>query len=189
MQKKYNYNQRKSDTAHYIQAGKRKEDSKNSDINKQNNLNHYYRKSQDANIYSKKIINKNDILRENDEKIIESNLNTKSKNNTKNNNLNHELNNIFNEVEKFNAKNILSGDLAEIYDEVVKENTPFKDDIFFMNLNHYERNIGNCDNEVILHTFKDFKKEDLLKNKILSTQELYNKYDRKAKIIKEKEEF
>ena len=167
--------------------GKKKEDSKNSYNYKQNI--HNYRKSQDANVYSKRLINKSDISKENEEKKIDPKLNNKSKYNKNKVNPNNELNNIFNEVEKFNAKNILKGDLAEIYNEVVKENEPFKDNIFFINLNHYENNIGNCDNKKILHTFKDFKKEDLLKRRILSQQELYNKYDRKAKIIKEKKEF
>ena len=100
-----------------------------------------------------------------------------------------EMDNLFNEVEKFNAKNILKGDLAEIYDEIIKENSDFKENIFFVNLNHYENSVGNCDNEVVQHSFKEYKKEDLLKNKYLPSKELYNKYDKKAKIIKEKNEF
>ena len=99
------------------------------------------------------------------------------------------MDDIFNEVEKFNAKNILKGDLAEIYNEVIKDNADFKDNIFFVNLNHYENMVGNCDDKKISHTFKEYKKEELLKNQYLPTKELYNKYDRKAKIIKEKNEF
>ena len=104
-------------------------------------------------------------------------------------NENELMDNIFNEVEKFNAKNILKGDLADIYKEIVKDNMDFKENIFFVNLNHYENMIGNCDNKTISHTYKDLKKEELLKNKYLPTKELYNKYRNKAKIIKEKNEF
>ena len=32
-------------------------------------------------------------------------------------------------------------------------------------INHYENLIGNCDNKVIPPSFKDFKKEELLKLK------------------------
>ena len=167
--------------------GKKKEDSKNSYNYKQNI--HNYRKSQDANVYSKRLINKSDISKENEEKKIDLKLNNKNKYNKNKVNPNNELNNIFNEVEKFNAKNILSGDLAEIYDEVVKENTPFKDDIFFMNLNHYERNIGNCDNEVILHTFKDFKKEIPDVDLYIPIREYSHFNEKLSKIIKEKKEF
>ena len=104
-------------------------------------------------------------------------------------NQNELMDNIFNEVEKFNAKNILKGDLADIYKEIVKDNMDFKENIFFVNLNHYENMIGNCDNKTISHTYKDLKKEELLKNKYLPAKELYNKYRNKAKIIKEKNEF
>ena len=98
------------------------------------------------------------------------------------------MDNIFNEVEKFNAKNILKGDLADIYKEVIKDNMDFKENIFFVNLNHYENMIGNCDKSNISHTYKDLKKEELLKNKYSPAKELYNKYRNKAKIIKEKNE-
>ena len=98
------------------------------------------------------------------------------------------MDNLFNEVEKFNAKNILKGDLADIYNEIIKNNSDFKENIFFVNLNHYENMIGNCDNKVIQHSYKDMKKEELLKNKYLPLNELYNKYANKAKIIRGKNE-
>ena len=128
-----------------------------------------------------KVINKNKEINNNsdksEEKIFQSKKNYE------------EMDDLFNEVEKFNAKNILKGDLAEMYDEIIKENSDFKENIFFVNLNHYENLIGNCDNKVIQHSFKEYKKEELLKNKYLPSRELYNKYDKKAKIIKEKNEF
>ena len=128
-----------------------------------------------------KVINKNKEINNNsdisEEKIFQSKKNYE------------EIDDLFNEVEKFNAKNILKGDLAEMYDEIIKENSDFKENIFFVNLNHYENLIGNCDNKVIQHSFKEYKKEELFKNKYLPSRELYNKYDKKAKIIKEKNEF
>ena len=99
------------------------------------------------------------------------------------------MDDLFNEVEKLNAKNILKGNLSEIYDEIIKDNIDFKENIFFINLNHYENLIGTCDKNIVSHTIKDYNKEDLLKNKYLPIRELYNKYEKKAKVIKEKNEF
>ena len=98
------------------------------------------------------------------------------------------MDNLFNEVERCNAKNILKGDLAEIYDEIIKENSDFKENIFFVNLNHYENLIGNCDKNIIPHSYKDYRIEELLQKKYFPAKELYKKYDNKAKVIKEKNE-
>ena len=185
-------NRRKSDKINLEEKKIEKEKIKNININ--------YRKS--VPIFSSI---KNKVQNDNKEKIeqegINQNINDKKpinlikkinkiedENNYKKNE-NELMDNIFNEVEKFNAKNILKGDLADIYKEIVKDNMDFKENIFFVNLNHYENMIGNCDNKTISHTYKDLKKEELLKNNYLSAKELYNKYRNKAKIIKEKNEF
>ena len=184
-------NRRKSDKINLEEKKIEKEKIKNININ--------YRKS--VPIFSSI---KNKVQNDNKEKIeqegINQNINDKKpinlikkikiedENNYKKNE-NELMDNIFNEVEKFNAKNILKGDLADIYKEIVKDNMDFKENIFFVNLNHYENMIGNCDNKTISHTYKDLKKEELLKNKYLPAKELYNKYRNKAKIIKEKNEF
>ena len=120
---------------------------------------------------------------ENHVNSIENNISKKNKNEYE------DMDNIFNEVERFNAKNILKGDLAEIYNEVIKDNSDFKENIFFVNLNYYENMIGNCDDTKISHSFKEYKKEELFKNNYLPAKELYNKYNNKAKIIKEKKDF
>ena len=185
-------NRRKSDKINLEEKKIEKEKIKNININ--------YRKS--VPIFSSI---KNKVQNDNKEKIeqegINQNINDKKpinlikkinkiedENNYKKNE-NELMDNIFNEVEKFNAKNILKGDLADIYKEIVKDNMDFKENIFFVNLNHYENMIGNCDHKTISHTYKDLKKEELLKNKYLPAKELYNKYRNKAKIIKEKNEF
>ena len=184
-------NRRKSDKINLEEKKIEKEKIKNININ--------YRKS--VPIFSSI---KNKVQNDNKEKIeqegINQNINDKKpinlikkikiedENNYKKNE-NELMDNIFNEVEKFNAKNLLKGDLADIYKEIVKDNMDFKENIFFVNLNHYENMIGNCDNKTISHTYKDLKKEELLKNKYLTAKELYNKYRNKAKIIKEKNEF
>ena len=185
-------NRRKSDKINLEEKKIEKEKIKNININ--------YRKS--VPIFSSI---KNKVQNDNKEKIeqegINQNINDKKpinlikkinkiedENNYKKNE-NELMDNIFNEVEKFNAKNILKGDLADIYKEIVKDNMDFKENIFFVNLNHYENMIGNCDNKTISHTYKDLKKEELIKNNYLSAKELYNKYRNKAKIIKEKNEF
>ena len=185
-------NRRKSDKINLEEKKIEKEKIKNININ--------YRKS--VPIFSSI---KNKVQNDNKEKIeqegINQNINDKKpinlikkinkiedENNYKKNE-NELMDNIFNEVEKFNAKNILKGDLADIYKEIVKDNMDFKENIFFVNLNHYENMIGKCDNNTISHTYKDLKKEELLQNKYLPAKELYNKYSNKAKLIKEKNEF
>ena len=93
------------------------------------------------------------------------------------------MDNTFNEVEKFNANKILKGDLAEIYEELIKANLDFKDDIFFVNLNHFEKRVGDCDEKIIPHSFKEFKKTELFKE-YKSSRELLQKYTNRAKRIK-----
>ena len=98
------------------------------------------------------------------------------------------MDNAFNEVEQYNAKTILKGELAEIYDDLIKSNIDFKDDVFFVNLNHFENKVGDCDNRLISHNFKAFKKDGLFK-KYLSSSELLGKYIDRAKRIKNENEF
>ena len=94
------------------------------------------------------------------------------------------MDNAFNEVEKFNAKTLLKGDLAEIYDELMRNNVDFKDDIFFVNLNHFEKRVGDCDDRLIMHSYKSFEKDELFKKKYLSHEELMKKYSDRAERFK-----
>lgn len=94
----------------------------------------------------------------------------------------NDLDETINSVEKNNAKFLLKGRLAEIYEEVVKENTDFKNNIFFKNLNFVENKVGDMDKVLISHTYKDSNKEDLYKN-IKTSKEIYNKYVEKASRI------
>ena len=99
------------------------------------------------------------------------------------------MDNIYNEVEKFNAKTLLKGDLAEIYDELIKKNVDFKDEIFFINLNHFDKKIADCDDRLVMHSFKNFPKEELFQKKYLSSEELLQKYSDRAERIKKENEF
>ena len=170
-------------------------EEKKKEIENNKNINTNYRKSVPIfSSFNNKYLNNNKERIEKEEtnnnKIEKKpiNLNTIEEKNEYKKNENKLMDNIFDEVEKFNAKNILKGDLADIYNEIIKDNLDFKENIFFVNLNHYENMIGNCDHKNISHTYKDLKKEELLKNKYLPTKDLYNKYRNKAKIIKEKNE-
>ena len=98
------------------------------------------------------------------------------------------MDNIFNEIEQFNTKNILKGELAEIYNDLIKKNSDFKNDVFFVNLNHYENKVGNCDKRLMPHSFREFKKEELLKE-YQSSQQLIQKFTEKAKRIRNENEF
>ena len=92
------------------------------------------------------------------------------------------LDNTINELEQFNAKKILKGDLYEIYQDLIKENIDFKDDIFFVNLNNFEKKVGNCDDRLILHSYKEYPKNEYFKE-YLSADDLLNKYIDKASVI------
>ena len=98
------------------------------------------------------------------------------------------MDNTFNEVEKYNAKNILKGDLAEIYEDLIKENLDFKDDIFFVNLNQFEKKIGDCDDKLISHSYQNFKKNELFKQ-YKSSRELLQKYTDRAERIKNENQY
>lgn len=92
------------------------------------------------------------------------------------------LDNTINELEQFNAKKILKGDLYEIYEDLIKENINFKDDIFFVNLNNFEKKVGNCDDRLILHSYKEYPKSEYFKE-YLPSEDLLNKYIEKASVI------
>ncbi len=89
-----------------------------------------------------KVINKNKEINNNsdksEEKIFQSKKNYE------------EMDDLFNEVEKFNAKNILKGDLAEMYDDINKNNYFFKNNVFLANVDHFDKNTGILDNKPII---------------------------------------
>ncbi len=95
------------------------------------------------------------------------------------------LDNTINELEQFNAKKILKGDLYEIYEDLIKENIDFKDDIFFVNLNNFENKVGNCDDRLISHSYREYPKNEFFKE-YLSSEDLLNKYIEKASVISSK---
>ena len=187
------YSRRKSEQAPKLSKEIKEENNKN--------LNKYNRKSvplfSSLNNINQKNMNQTDNKKEKNEERTDKYANKKKEVNIdnkvnkiekQNKNEYKIMDDLFNEVEKFNAKNILKGDLADIYKEVIKENEDFKENIFFVNLNHYENMVGNCDKKIISHTFKDLKREELFQKKYLPAKELYNKYSDKAKIIKENNE-
>ena len=92
------------------------------------------------------------------------------------------LDDTINELEQFNAKKILKGDLYNIYNDLIKENLEFKDDIFFVNLNYFENKVGNCDDRKISHSYKEYPKSEYFKE-YLPSRELLKKYENKANKI------
>ena len=166
----------------------------NYDNNNDNNVNNYDDNKEEINNEQNNIKDKDkDYDNDNDNEENKINNNNMLKKNIKNQKMNDNehiiMDNIFNEVEQFNAKTILKGDLAEIYDDLIKQNVDFKDEIFFINLNHFEKKVGDCDDRLIMHSFKNFPKEGLFQKKYLSSQELIKKYYDKAERIKKENEF
>ena len=165
-----------------------KDNYKDNNDNNDNNINNYDNNKEDNNIEKNNINDKDNNNEENN--ITNNNMRKKNIEKSKMDDNEHIImDNIFNEVEQFNAKTILKGDLAEIYDDLIKKNVDFKDDVFFINLNHFERRVGDCDDRLIMHSFKRFPKEELFQKQYLSSQELIKKYYDRAERIKKENEF
>lgn len=88
-----------------------------------------------------------------------------------------------NDVEQYNVGQFLKGDLAEIYNDVVKNNKEFKDEIFYTNVNGTEKKIGELDKTKKLHTYKEFPRSELLTG-CLNYDGLLKKYIDRAKRYK-----
>ena len=147
--------------------------------------------SQEKEIKEKNKDDNNDKINDNDNDNNRINNNLKTKNNNKNleNNEYDELDHFFNKVEKVNAKKLLKGNLAEIYNEIMKSNVEFKNNIFFVNLNKFENEVGRCDRKIISHSFKKVPDEYILNRECKLTDELMKKYIERAKKIKNENEF
>ena len=92
-------------------------------------------------------------------------------------------------MEQKNVKKLLKGNLSEIYEDLIKTNLDFKNNVFFVNLNHFEDEVGECDSKIIPHSFKRIQNDEILNKEIMSSQELLRKYIEKSKMIKKENEF
>ena len=75
--------------------------------------------------------------------------------------------------------------MKEIFEKILKDNKGFKNNIFFRNINYTEKNVGNMDNlekKKFSHTFNEAHVDDILTH-FETTNEILNKYQKKAKII------
>ena len=92
------------------------------------------------------------------------------------------ISNDITEAENYDADTVLTPELLEIYSKIKQENRDFKINIFNKNIDNLYDNVGNFDTIKLSHTFnmKDF--DPLMKN-ILSPNDLFNKYEKKASEI------
>ena len=92
------------------------------------------------------------------------------------------ISNDITEAENYDADTVLTPELLEIYSKIKQENRDFKINIFNKNIDNLYDNVGNFDTIKLSHTFnmKDF--DPLMKN-ILSPNDLFNKYVKKASEI------
>ena len=92
------------------------------------------------------------------------------------------ISNDITEAENYDADTVLTPELLEIYSKIKQENRDFKINIFNKNIDNLYDNVVNFDTIKLSHTFnmKDF--DPLMKN-ILSPNDLFNKYVKKASEI------
>ena len=99
---------------------------------------------------------------------------------------NNRLKNALNEIENASAKKLLKENLVDIFEKILDNNLEFKDKIFFKNLNDTEKKVGNMDNKVIPHTYKEIETSEVIKN-IPSAEDLLKKYTFRARRIVEED--
>ena len=86
-------------------------------------------------------------------------------------------------VEKDNVNHYLKGDLAEMYNDINRNNYKFKNDIFFANIDNFEKKTGTLDKRPIIpyNCSEDisFKLDSFPK-----TNEIIDKFSERAKFFK-----
>ena len=88
------------------------------------------------------------------------------------------------DVEKYNVNNYLSKELADIYNEINKDNVFFKNNVFLVNIDNFERKTGFLDK---MKNNKFYNNEEDINDKlkeIHKTNEIINKFTEKSKSIK-----
>ena len=148
----------------------------NTNTNANNNINHNNKKK-----YRYKSLNK-DYMNYGETIIEEDNedLNLPSQRGRFN-----RLKNALIEIERFNAKKTLKGDMAEMFNKILKSNFDFKENIFFKNLIDTDIKVGDLDSakkRPVSHTFKEIETIEILRNH-QNADDLMKKYTNRAKLI------
>ena len=97
----------------------------------------------------------------------------------------HRLKVALNEIERFNAKKALKGEMVEMFNKILKSNFDFKEDIFFKNLIDTDFKVGDMDSvkkRPVSHTFKEIETIEILRNH-QNAEDLMNKYTKRARLI------
>ena len=85
------------------------------------------------------------------------------------------------DVEKFNVNKYLSKDLANIYNEIDRDNIMFKNDIFLGNIVNFERKTGDLDKKIVRKVYKEKKDNKKEYKNISNTNDIINKFFEKTK--------
>ena len=83
-------------------------------------------------------------------------------------------------VEKDNVNHYLRGDLAEIYEDVSKNNELFKNDVFLANVDNFEKKTGNLDKKPII-PYNCSEDISFKLDKFPKTNEIIDKFTQKIK--------
>ena len=148
----------------------------NSNTNTNNNINHNNKKKYRYKSLNKDYINYGETIKEEDNE----DLNLPSQRGRFN-----RLKNALIEIERFNAKKTLKGDMVEMFNKILKSNFDFKENIFFKNLIDTDLKVGDFDNvkkRPVSHTFKEIETIEILRNH-QNADDLMKKYTNRARLI------
>lgn len=93
-----------------------------------------------------------------------------------------DLTEVLGNIEINNINHLLKGDLFDIYGDIMKNYSGFKDKVFYKTLKNFENKVGLFDKKKVPHFISNDNYEERF-NKYQKTDEILNEYAEKAKDI------